>query len=273
MHPPEIKALALELIAQGVNDCEISRRIGVPRATIRDWRRPRYVPRGPAPETCIRCWRPSPRIRFSSADYAEFLALYLGDGCISEHPRTQRLRIALDKKYPQIIADASDLLDRCFPDNSVDQVDSIGGVYVSLYCAHLACLLPQHGPGRKHDRAIELEDWQSEILVEEPWPFIRGCIRTDGCAFINRTDVHRDEPYEYLSTTSRTSRPTSSIYSWRLAIVSESSTERRSAVLAVSGKSGSIDARRWSGCSRMSASSVECGRRESNPHALSSHRF
>jgi hypothetical protein len=28
MHPPEVKARALELVAQGVNDCEISRRIG-----------------------------------------------------------------------------------------------------------------------------------------------------------------------------------------------------------------------------------------------------
>ena len=27
-----------------------------------------------------------------------------------------------------------------------------------------------------------------------PWPFIRGCIRTDGCSFVNRTG-----PYEYLS--------------------------------------------------------------------------
>ncbi|HSI81325.1 MAG TPA: hypothetical protein VK919_11825, partial [Solirubrobacterales bacterium] len=70
---------------------------------------------------------------------------------------------------------------------------------MSLYCAHLVCLLPQHGPGRKHDRPIVLADWQRAILADEPWPFIRGWIRTDGCAVINRTDVHRDQPYEYLS--------------------------------------------------------------------------
>jgi hypothetical protein len=28
---------------------------------------------------------------------------------------------------------------------------------------------------------------------------LRGCIRSDGCVFINRTDVHRPKPYEYLS--------------------------------------------------------------------------
>ena len=51
----------------------------------------------------------------------------------------------------------------------------------------------------KHERRIALERWQREIVEAAPWPFIRGCIRTDGCAFINRTDVHREKPYEYLS--------------------------------------------------------------------------
>jgi len=41
------------------------------------------------------------------------------------------------------------------------------------------------------------EPWQEEIVEAAPWPFIRGCIRTDGCCFINRTDVHRPQPYEY----------------------------------------------------------------------------
>jgi hypothetical protein len=33
----------------------------------------------------------------------------------------------------------------------------------------------------------------------QPWPFIRACIWTDGCAFINSTDIHRPQPYEYRS--------------------------------------------------------------------------
>jgi hypothetical protein len=71
--------------------------------------------------------------------------------------------------------------------------------FVSLYSGHLECLFPQHGAGLKHRRRIVLESWQSEIVDVAPWPLIRGCIRTDGCAFINRTDVHRKKPYEYLS--------------------------------------------------------------------------
>ena len=39
-----------------------------------------------------------------------------------------------------------------------------------------------------------LEPWQHAILESEPWPFLRGCIRSDGCVFVNRTGR-----YEYLS--------------------------------------------------------------------------
>jgi hypothetical protein len=201
MHPPEVKAAALELVAQGLNDCEISRRLAVPRRTILDWRRPSYVPREPSiPRgTCPRCWRGARPMQFTPQDYSELLAMYLGDGSISTHPRTQRLRIVLDLKYPAIISDTCGLLERCFPHNRVDEVGSAGCVHVSIYSSHLSCLFPQHGVGRKHERRIVLEPWQRQIFEVAPWPFIRGCIRTDGCAFINRTDVHREKPYEYLS--------------------------------------------------------------------------
>ncbi|MGH2993072.1 MAG: helix-turn-helix domain-containing protein [Solirubrobacterales bacterium] len=199
MHPPHVRAEALALVDQGLNDCEISRRLGIPRRTILDWRRPTYVPRNGRPrlpESCPRCWRAAKPMRFAPEDYAEILAIYLGDGCISEGARTSRLRIALDTKYPGIIADSQALLRRCFPENPVGEVIAHGGtmVFVSLYSSHLPCLFPQHGPGLKHQRAIVLEPWQQEIVEAAPWPFIRGCIRTDGCSFINRTG-----PYEYLS--------------------------------------------------------------------------
>ena len=200
MHPPQVRAAALALVDQGVNDCEISRRLGIPRGTIRDWRRPTYVRRA-VTERCPRCWRAAKPMRFTDNDYAELLATYLGDGCISMGARTARLRIALDTKYPWIIADTTALLSRCFPTNPVGKVIAHGGtmVFVSLYCSHLPCLLPQHGVGMKHQRPIALESWQQAIVDAAPWTFIRGCIRTDGCAFINRTNVHRPEPYEYLS--------------------------------------------------------------------------
>jgi hypothetical protein len=209
MHAPEIKRAALELIGAGHNDCEVSRRTGIARTTIRDWRRPSYKPpRSFAAETCPRCWRAARPIRCTPADYAELLAIYLGDGCISEHARTFRLRVHLDARYPAMNAEIEQLMKRCFPANVVSSArpspSSWSGrddtwAVLSVYSAHLVCLFPQHGPGRKHSRPIVLEPWQAKIVAGSPWPFIRGCIRTDGCAFVNRTDVHRPRPYEYLS--------------------------------------------------------------------------
>jgi hypothetical protein len=193
MHPPYVREAALKLIAEGRNDCEVSRILGLPRTTIRDWRKPTYR-RRTLIEHCPRCWQPARPIRFTSDDYAELLGLYLGDGHISEYPRTQRLRIALDRKYPRITCDARALLQRCFPRNSIDVVTAPGCVHVSVYSSHLRCLFPQHGAGPKYERRILLESWQTALLGDSPWPFLRGCIRSDGCAFMNRTG-----PYEYLS--------------------------------------------------------------------------
>ncbi len=204
MHPPAVRAEIKRLIVAGINDCEISRRTGVPRGTVRDIRRPTYVPRGDRhreSEACPRCWRGARPMRLTPEDYSELLGFYLGDGYISEGARTQRLRIALDAKYPQLVAKVRDLVRRCFPNNRVDVVAYRKSkcLAVSVYSTHLGCVFPQHGPGRKHSRRIRLEPWQEMIVNAEPWAFIRACIWTDGCIFINRTDVHRSEPYEYLS--------------------------------------------------------------------------
>ena len=140
-------------------------------------------------------------MRFNSDDYAELLGLYLGDGHIAAHPRTQRLRIFLDAKYSTIISETRALLERCFIDCVVGcQVAHRGTMLIPyVYSNHLDCVFPQHGPGKKHERPIILEGWQQSHVDAAPWSFIRGCIRSDGCCFVNRTDIHRPKPYEYLS--------------------------------------------------------------------------
>lgn len=195
MHPPHVRAEVLRLVEAGLNDCQISRQTGVPRGTVRDIRRPRYK-RERDLHSCPCCWRSARPVRFTAEDYAELLGLYLGDGCISPGARTARLRITLDSKYRGIIDDARALLERCFPANSVGVVvrDKGGYVDVSVYSSHLSCLFPQHGPGKKHERRLEFEAWQLDLIQAAPWDFLRGCIRSDGCAFVNRTG-----PYEYLS--------------------------------------------------------------------------
>src|SRR5215210_1200427 len=201
MHPPEVRAAVLELVDAGLNDREVSRRTGIPRRTVRDMRRFREGRRATITETCPRCWHAAKPMVFTSADYAELLGLYLGDGCISRGARTDRLRISLDAKYPGIIEDARQLLVRCFPRNSIHVGDATTGACrsLSVYCCHLRCLFPQHGAGMKHLRSIELEAWQREHLAAAPWAFLRGCIRSDGCVFINRTGPYEYESYDFTN--------------------------------------------------------------------------
>jgi hypothetical protein len=202
MHPPHVRTSILELVDQGLNDCAIARRVAIPRTTVRDFRLYRDRTRGRNSgsarvlETCPRCWRAARLMRFAREDYAELLGLYLGDGSISRHPRTDRLRIVLDAKYPGIIEATRVLLQRCFKANAVHVGMGSKGkcCSVSVYSTHLACLFPQHGSGPKHLRSIALEPWQQETVEAAPWAFLRGCVRSDGSAFINRTG-----PYEYLS--------------------------------------------------------------------------
>ena len=133
---------------------------------------------------------------FSDEDYAELLGLYLGDGHIVRLARTSRFRLFLDSRHSQIVDESKALMERCFPYNAVGaQLGHEGRMTVlSVHSSHLPCLFPQHGRGMKHLRPIRLEHWQQQIVDRAPWTFLRGCIRSDGCTFINRTGR-----YEYLS--------------------------------------------------------------------------
>lgn len=195
VHADPIRQVALGLFAAGASDSEVARRLGVPRTTVRDWRRPRYLRRSVVGR-CHRCWRATRPVSFEPADYAELLGLYLGDGSIATLPRTERLRIFLDARYATIVDETEVLLRRCFPANRIGRLSRHAGSMVVLwvYHAHLSCLFPQHGAGKKHDRPIVLEGWQDALVAEAPWAFLRGCIRSDGCVFVNRTGR-----YEYLS--------------------------------------------------------------------------
>jgi len=196
VHSAETRERALDLIGTGLNDCEVARRLGIARSTVRDWRAPRYVAK-PYAMTCPRCWRGVRRpFSFTDADYAELLGLYLGDGHIAMTGRSDRLRLFLDSAYGRIVAEAAALLERSFPGHPVGRTPAHGGsmTVLSVYCTHLRCLFPQHAAGKKHERPIVLEPWQRALLERQPWPFLRGCIRSDGCVFVNRTGK-----YAYLS--------------------------------------------------------------------------
>jgi hypothetical protein len=195
VHCPAVKQQALTLIAAGVDDGEISRRLGIARTTVRDWRRTPYAKlRDTA--TCPSCGGASRPLAFAKGDYAELLGIYLGDGCISQQGRTWQLRVSLDSRHSFILDEIHALLARCFPGHRVGRsfAHEARCSIPWVYSSHLPCLFPQHGRGRKHHRPIRLESWQLQLLEASPWRFLRGCVWTDGCSFINRT-----RPYEYLS--------------------------------------------------------------------------
>jgi len=188
VHEAAVRQAALDLIAEGLNDCEVSRRLGVPRRTVRDWRVPAYVSRTSGLRTrsaCWRCWQRTSLVLFTPADYAELLGLYLGDGHVTVMARAQRLRLMLDAKYPRIVDDAAELIGRVVPENKVGRQFPHEGRMVTLHCyhRHWSCLLPQHGAGKKCDRRILLEPWQEALVAEAPWAFLRGAsARTVACS-------------------------------------------------------------------------------------------
>ncbi|HZQ86441.1 MAG TPA: hypothetical protein VFA83_16450 [Acidimicrobiales bacterium] len=197
-------ALAGELLGRGLSKSEVARRLRVSRATLRDWQvrgfdavvgrrlaRP-SLHLGSDPLDCPLVASAPPR------DYAYLLGLYLGDGCLSEMRREVfRLRIQCCDWYPGLMDLCQAAMEAVMPNNKVGRVHSIGCTELHSDSRHWICFFPQHGPGRKHERAIELEPWQHAIVDAYPHELIRGLIHSDGSRVVNRVRT-RGKPYEYL---------------------------------------------------------------------------
>jgi len=183
----ELEAVAA-LVSSGLNDCEVSRRTGIPRTTIRDWRRAEFQRARPAPGADDHHAHAFDQL---PPAYAYLLGLYLGDGNITRHPRDVfRLRITLDQRYPMIIAEGRSALAEVMPTSRASIQYRRDGACVEVYSfsKHWPCLFPQHGPGRKHTRPIVLSDWQRALCDRSPELLLRGLIHSDGCRSLNRIE-------------------------------------------------------------------------------------
>jgi hypothetical protein len=111
------------------------------------------------------------------------LGMYLGDGCISRTRRTYVLRIFLHRKQVDVIARVYRAIRSLLPDHRVGYVPRRhdASITITSYFNGWPDLLPQHGSGRKHARAIILEPWQAEIVERHSDQFVRGLIESDGC--------------------------------------------------------------------------------------------
>ncbi|GGZ65915.1 transcriptional regulator [Streptomyces subrutilus] len=204
MYGIDIRRHALGLLGEGLSLNSVSRQTGISRSALRAWQ-DRIDPL-PRLNQAAPCSGPADPVA-----YAYLLGLYLGDGCISGHPRGgHHLRIACADAWPGLIEQCRVAVLAVRPTDKVYVLQRPGCVAVTAYGRHWTCLFPQHGPGRKHERRIVLEGWQQEIVEAHPWEFVRGLIHSDGCRSDNRTTrivagVRRDYVYPRYFFTNRSS--------------------------------------------------------------------
>lgn len=175
---------ALALLATGATATEVGRALAIPRSTVRDWRHGRFPgARGGRQPSASTCGFDVHARDLDGSAYCYLLGLYLGDGYIARVGRTRSLRITLDARYPGIVeecASAMAMVAQQHPVGKRRRKDA-GCVDVSAYWNHWPCLFPQHGPGYKHTRHIELTVAQWSLVERNPEAFLRGLIHSDGC--------------------------------------------------------------------------------------------
>lgn len=184
----------------GLSRRDIASVTGIPLNTVGKWLRgelPRHAARGA--EGCRHCGDPiAHRNRLPGSAYAYLLGLYLGDGHVAPFPRTSCLRIYLDAGYPGIVDECARAIALVMPANRVNALrrSPVNWVIVSSYSKAWPCLLPQHGPGAKHRRRIQLEAWQRAITTVHAESLVRGLIHSDGSRFTNSVS-RRGRRYHY----------------------------------------------------------------------------
>ncbi|MGV9214704.1 transcriptional regulator [Micromonospora sp. RB23] len=195
MHPPQMRARARALRARGQNIQSVARALSLPYTTVWHWCVDRPEPAKFGTE--LRCCRCSPDVGNPTdpETYAYLLGLYLGDGHLVTTDRVPVLRIYCSDAWPNLI-DACDDAMRVVLANKVQRIQKQGCVAVQSTGKHWPCLLPQHGPGKKHERPIVLADWQRPIIEGHPGHFVRGLFHSDGCRVANRVTV-RGKEYVY----------------------------------------------------------------------------
>ena len=175
---------AMRWIAWGLNPYEIARVTGMPRGTISHWK---YgIRAGRRSDPCPRCGSGE----LSAVTYSYLLGLYLGDGYVVEEARRKglyRLAITQDARYLGLIAECASAIEGLVRPGGLTArfVERDGCIDVVASWRHWPCVFPQHGPGRKHERSIDLRAWQAQIVRAHPRALLRGLIHSDGCRYVN----------------------------------------------------------------------------------------
>jgi hypothetical protein len=184
VHPQATVDRARGLSLQGLHDREVAEVIGIPLRTVRNWRTgKRRGPDSKRKSACPRC----DGVPVDERAYAYLLGLYLGDGCLTRQRKdVYVLSIACCDGWPGLTAAAREATRQVMPLSAVFSASRKGMTAVNSTSKHWPCLFPQHGPGMKHTRKIELADWQQLIVDRYPGEFARGLFHSDGYRGMNR---------------------------------------------------------------------------------------
>jgi hypothetical protein len=198
MHPQTTVDRARFLSQQGLVDREVAQITGVSIGAVQKWRTGRRRALGRERKSyCPRCTGK----HLDEPAYAYLLGLYLGDGWLTRgHRDVFALSIACCDAWPGLITAAKSAMSAVMPASSVFTVRRVGMTEVKSTSKHWPCLFPQHGPGKKHIRQIELQAWQQMIVTEFPGEFARGLFHSDGYRGVNRVRARLasgDRRYEY----------------------------------------------------------------------------
>ncbi|MBV9097649.1 MAG: hypothetical protein JO079_06305, partial [Frankiaceae bacterium] len=184
MYDDATREHALTRLRSGESLRQLQRTTGISLNTLREWRARggAYADKHICP--CFLCRRgESP----PTQPYLYLLGQYLGDGCVDRMGRSWVLRIATCDAYPGIRAEVVDAITQLVS-NRVHFVAQQGCTTVGCITRQWLHLLPQHGPGRKHERPIILTAWQSRLVASNPRPLIRGLMHSDGWRGDNWTE-------------------------------------------------------------------------------------
>jgi len=135
-----------------------------------------------------------------SADLAELYGTMLGDGCIENHPRTERMIISFNSKETAHIARIKNIIQKLFKKEPQLRTHKTSNcVDISLYQKNISTRLNfPKGEKRFHD--LRIPEWIKENK-KYLLPCLRGLFESDGCWVIdpkyntnciNYTSIHKN---------------------------------------------------------------------------------
>jgi hypothetical protein len=162
MHDLLIRTRTRALSASGYGPSHIATALGLPLGTVNRWLHARSPTDVDPPQSCFVCRDTDPDAAMGAA-YCYLLGQYLGDGHLVTKARVPVLRIYACDDYPAIIVETGAAIRAVRgtpPGRLIAPAKHL--VTVQSYWMHWPCLFPQHGPGPKHKRPIELAPWQRD---------------------------------------------------------------------------------------------------------------